>query len=53
MRQEFEWLQVGAPLTPQNSIGAVNQQVLQPVPESIRELIISLPEKFDGTRSKF
>jgi hypothetical protein len=53
MYQAFEQLQVGAPLTPQNPKGAVNQQILQPVLQSIRELRIYLLEKFDGTQSKF
>jgi hypothetical protein len=39
--------------TPQNPKGAVNQQILQPVLQSIRELRIYLLEKFDGTQSKF
>ena len=53
MRQAFERLQVGAPPIPQNLGGIVNQQVLQPVPKSIREPRVSLLENFDGTRSKF
>jgi hypothetical protein len=53
MRQAFEQLQVGAPPTPQNPRGTINQQILQPIPESIREPRVSLLEKFDGTRSKF
>jgi hypothetical protein len=36
MRRAFEQLQAGAPPTPQNPGGAINQQVLQPVPEPIR-----------------
>jgi hypothetical protein len=36
MRQAFEWLQVGAPPPPQNLGSAINQQVLQPVLQSIR-----------------
>jgi hypothetical protein len=53
MRQAFEWFQVGAPPTPQSPGGAINQQILQLVPKSIREPRVSLLEKFDGTRSKF
>jgi hypothetical protein len=53
MHKEFEQLQVGAPPTPQNPKGAINQQVLQPIPKPIREPRVSLPEKFDGIRSKF
>jgi hypothetical protein len=49
MRQVFERLQVGAPPAPQNPRGVVDQQVLQLVPESIREPRVSLLEKFDGT----
>jgi hypothetical protein len=53
MRQAFERLQVGALPAPQNPGGAVNQQVLQPVPEPIRDPRISLPDKFDRTQSEF
>jgi hypothetical protein len=53
MRQVFERLQFGAQLAPQNLEGAINQQVFQLVPQSFRELRVSLPKKFDGTRSKF
>jgi hypothetical protein len=49
MRLVFERLQVGVPSVPQNFGGAVNQQVLQPVPESIKEPRVSLPKKFDRT----
>jgi hypothetical protein len=48
MRQAFEWLQVGAPPPPQNLGSAINQQVLQPVPEPIKDPRVSLLEKFDG-----
>jgi hypothetical protein len=53
MRQAFERLQVGAPPAPQNPGGIVHQQVLQPVPESIKESRVSVPEKFNGIQSKF
>jgi hypothetical protein len=42
MSRVFEQLQVGAPFAPKNPGGAVNQQVLQPIPEPIREPRISL-----------
>ena len=51
MRQAFEQLQVGARLAPQNLEAAVNQQVSQPAPQ--KEPRVNLPEKFDGTCSKF
>ena len=53
MHQAFERIQIGVPPAPQNPKGIVNQQVLQLVPESIKELKINLPEKFDGIRPKF
>jgi hypothetical protein len=48
VHQVFERLQVGAPPTCQNPKSAVNQQVLQPVPEPIKDPRVSLLEKFDG-----
>jgi hypothetical protein len=53
MPQAFERLQVEIPPAPQNPRGVINQQALQQVPQPIREPRISLPEKFDGTQSKF
>jgi hypothetical protein len=53
MRQASEQLQVGALHTLQNPKGAIIQQVLQPVPQPIKEPRVNFPKKFDGTRSKF
>ena len=48
MREIFEQLQVGIRPTPQNPEGAINQQVFHPIPQSIKELSVSLLEKFNG-----
>jgi hypothetical protein len=51
--QIFEQLQVGAPLVPQNSKDASNQQIFQLILQPIREPRINISGKFDGTWSKF
>ena len=53
MSYVFEQFKVGAPPAMQNPKDVVNQQVLQPVPQPIREPRVSLPKRFDGIRSKF
>jgi hypothetical protein len=53
MHKAFEQFQVGALHAPQSPEGVDNQQILQPVLQSIREPRVNLSEKFDGTWSRY